>query len=81
MKHFSICGTCVCRDILGFHLRVQEYEVDSFVQSINPIALTSRPFSSVDDFEKEVDEITEMSNFLKKCIKLDYNGRGTFAMY
>ena len=73
MATFNIFGSCVCRDIFGFHPET-EHEVVTFAQSSSPITwfvLNEKPVRalSVEKFK----DIVAISNFAKRCIVQDYN--------
>ena len=79
--HVSIIGSCVCRDTFSITEEVMkregkkpenEYIVDRFIQSINPLSAISKPLeTSIAETLIEESKYSTASNFYKRCFMLD----------
>lgn len=70
-KRVNILGTCIMRDIFRYDMRGL-YDVDRFVQNINPIsAVANSPLLKVYD-EKQINFSNSVSNFYRRNIKFDF---------
>ncbi|MCD7865500.1 MAG: hypothetical protein LUG54_05690 [Clostridiales bacterium] len=64
MSSVNILGTCVCRDIFGFHENDGGYKIDRFIQSVNPVSGVMKTLPSEDRFQAEVTALSKLNNFL-----------------
>lgn len=72
----SILGTCDSRDIFGLHENDGGYKINRFIQSNNPISVTSadvlqKEVKGQQDFESE-GIFGNISNFDKRCLTLEW---------
>ena len=71
MKHISIFGTCCLRDIFGLAKEKGNYEIDAFVQNVNPLsAVMASPLSK--EADERFDKIFgHQSRFYRRCARQD----------
>lgn len=76
-KHISILGSCICRDIFGFHENDGGYIIDGFVQSVSPLSIATRNGIKEDDihFTDIISACKKMPHFYKRCMTLEYAGQ------
>lgn len=67
----SILGCCVLRDTIEFKDKLEEITVERFIQFVTPMSMFGgKPVLIEDIFSADL--LSEGSNFIKKCLKLDF---------
>lgn len=72
----SILGICVLRDIFGLHKNNGDYQIDRFIQSVNPISSVSKSMlqKNIGHEDEEIQDIFRGEfNFYKRNLLFDLN--------
>lgn len=73
---FDILGSCVARDIFGFHTESTDFQVKRFIQSNSPISMLSPSLQEIGLPAITEEDCADMYSFWKRMVITDLNKTG-----